>query len=256
MDHYWLDLPGPVWFSGAEIYRRFVENVTGPAVAVELGAWKGRSACFMGVEIANSGKPVRFYDGRPHWQGSVGEEVYDSDPDVRSGRLYAVFLENIQPVADHVNVIRGDSAAAAAAFEDESVDFLYIDESHRYEQVLRDLMAWYPKVKPGGLIAGDERCFPDRGELGVRTAVWNFFRPSLSHLSIEPGSARNENWSQWSIVKAAGMAVASPVQPKRAAFRRKAVRLLAARTLRHRLRRLRGGLADSSVQPDRGTARA
>jgi hypothetical protein len=34
----WLDLPGPNWFSGAEIYRRFVAEVTGPAVAVELGA--------------------------------------------------------------------------------------------------------------------------------------------------------------------------------------------------------------------------
>lgn len=236
MDHYWLDLPGPVWFSGAEIYRRFVENVTGPAVAVELGAWKGRSACFMGVEIANSGKPIRFTTV-DHWQGSVGEEVHDSDPDVRSGQLYEVFLENIRPVAGHVGVLRADSAAAAAAFEDESVDFLYIDASHRYEQVLRDLMAWYPKVRPGGLIAGDDWCFPDRGELGVRNAVRDFFRPSLSHLAIEPGSAPNENWSQWSIVKAAGMAVASPEQLKRAAFRRKAVRLLAARGLRHRLRR-------------------
>ena len=72
---------------------------------------------------------------------------------------------------------------------------------------------------------------------GVRNAVRDFFRPSLSHLAIEPGSAPNENWSQWSIVKAAGMAVASPEQLKRAAFRRKAVRLLAARGLRHRLRR-------------------
>src|SRR5437016_1902577 len=98
MDHYWLDLPGPVWFSGANLYRRFVDSVTGPVVAVELGAWKGRSACCMGVEIANSGKPIRFTTV-DHWLGSAGEDSHHSDPDVRAGRLYEVFLENIRPVA-------------------------------------------------------------------------------------------------------------------------------------------------------------
>lgn len=61
MDHYWRGLPGPVWFSGARIYQRYVAGVEGPSIAVELGAWKGRSTCFMGVEIANSGKPIDFY---------------------------------------------------------------------------------------------------------------------------------------------------------------------------------------------------
>lgn len=236
MDHYWLDLPGPNWFCGAELYCRFVDSVSGPAVAVELGAWKGRSAGFMGVEIANSGKPIRFTTV-DHWRGSSCEESHASDPDVQAGRLYDAFLENIRPVREFVNIVRDDSVAAAATFEDESIDFLYVDASHTYEGVLRDLMAWYPKVKTGGVIAGDDWCFADRGELGVRYAVSDFFAPSLASLKIERGSAPNENWLQWSIVKAEELLVASPLQLRRSALRRKLMRALNARRVRYWLRR-------------------
>jgi hypothetical protein len=240
LDHYWLDLPGPVWFSGANLYRRFVESVTAPAIAVELGAWKGRSACFMGVEIANSGKPIRFTT-IDHWRGSDGEELHDADPDVRAGRLYEIFLENVRPVAAFVNVIRDDTVAAAANFDDGSVDFLYIDASHSYDSVLRDLVAWYPKVKTGGLIAGDDWCFPDHGELGVRGAVEDFFGPSLPQVEIERGSPPNENWLQWSIVKRPGMALTSTRGLRRSAFGRKLVR--PARRLRHWLGQARPRLS-------------
>lgn len=224
MDHYWLDLPGPVWFSGADIYRRFVASVDGPAIAVELGAWKGRSTCFMGVEIANSAKPIAFY-AVDHWQGSAGEAEHDADPDVRAGRLYEVFLANIAPVAGHVQPIRSDSAQAARRFVDGSVDFLYIDASHSYEGVLRDLRAWYPKVKPGGLIAGDDWCFADAREFGVRNAVLDFFGPSAMQVQVEPGSAPNPQWLQWSIVKSAdqrlsGSAAMAMLRTWRAAMRR------------------------------------
>jgi len=228
LDPYWRELPGPVWFSGAHVYRRFVQSVVGPAVAVELGAWKGRSTSFMGVEIANSGKPIRFTTV-DHWRGSEGEELHDADQDVQSGRLYEVFLENIRPVAAYVNVIRDDSAAAAARFEDGSIDFLYVDASHSYEGVLRDLSAWWPKVKLGGLMAGDDWCFPDRGELGVRNAVRDFFRPSLSRLAIEPGSSPNEKWLQWSIVKCPDMPVSTARGLKRSALWRRMVRRLTGR---------------------------
>jgi Methyltransferase domain len=240
LDHYWLDLPGPVWFSGANLYRRFVESVTAPAVAVELGAWKGRSACFMGVEIANSGKPIRFTT-IDHWRGSAGEEVQEADPDIQSGRLYEVFLENIRPVAERMTVMREDTVAAATTFADGSIDFLYIDANHSYESVLRDLAAWYPKVKTGGLIAGDDWCFPDHGELGVRGAVQDFFGPSLPQVVIEPGSPPNENWLQWSIVKRPGMALASAREMKGSALRRKLVR--PALRLRHWLGQARRRLS-------------
>jgi hypothetical protein len=200
MKHYWLELPGPAWFSGADIYRDYVRSVTAPSVAVELGAWKGRSTCFMGVEIANSRKPVTFHTV-DHWLGTEGEKAHGTDPDVEAGRLFEVFTRNIAPIAEHVNVIRSDTAEAAGQFDDETVDFLYIDAGHSRDAVLRDLRAWYPKMKVGGLIAGDDWCFEQNGERGVKSAVLEFFGMSAARLRLHPGSAPNHGWRQWSIRK-------------------------------------------------------
>jgi hypothetical protein len=216
LDHYWRDLPGQQWFSGAEVFRRYVDSVTGPSVAVELGAWKGRSTSCMGVEIVNSGKPVTFYSV-DHWQGSEGEEGCDLDADLRAGRLFDVFLQNIEPVASHVNVIRSDSADAALQFDDDTVDFLYIDASHTYGGIIRDLVAWLPKVKPGGLIAGDDWCFWEAGDYPVRNAVRDFFRRDDSAIHLTAGSEPNRHWLQWSVVKSPELRISSP--RRLAAFR-------------------------------------
>ncbi|HEX3424107.1 MAG TPA: class I SAM-dependent methyltransferase [Sphingomicrobium sp.] len=200
MKHFYLELPGPNWFSGAEIYRRFVKSVRNPSIAVELGAWKGRSTCFMAVEIANSNAPIRFFT-IDHWQGSIGEEGHDADTDKAEGRLFETFVRNTEPVASYVQAIRSDSASAAEGFEDDSVDFLYVDASHTCEAVLRDLRAWYPKLKIGGVIAGDDWCFENGGDHGVRRAVLLFFGQSALRLRLEPGSLPNQAWIQWSLVK-------------------------------------------------------
>ena len=41
-------------------------------------------------------------------------------------------------------------------FEDESLDFVYIDASHKYEDVKDDLAKWWPKVKKGGIFCGHD----------------------------------------------------------------------------------------------------
>lgn len=52
--------------------------------------------------------------------------------------------------------IRKFSVEAAKDFEDESLDFVYIDANHDYEHVKEDLHAWTPKVKEGGVVAGHD----------------------------------------------------------------------------------------------------
>jgi hypothetical protein len=51
---------------------------------------------------------------------------------------------------------RGYSVPAAKSFEDEYFDWLYIDALHTREAVLDDLRAWWPKLRSGGLISGDD----------------------------------------------------------------------------------------------------
>lgn len=55
-----------------------------------------------------------------------------------------------------VDFLRMKSLAAAGLFEDESVDFVYVDGLHTVPQVKNDIMTWYHKVKSGGILAGHD----------------------------------------------------------------------------------------------------
>jgi hypothetical protein len=72
--------------------------------------------------------------------------------------------------------LRLRSTDAAPLFPDGSLDFAYIDADHSYEAVRSDLVAWWPKVRAGGLLCGhDYGVYGDAtGEWGVRRAVDEF----------------------------------------------------------------------------------
>ena len=59
----------------------------------------------------------------------------------------------------------------AVHIPDKSLDMVYLDAAHYEDGVLADLKVYYPKVKPGGIIAGHDYLNPD---YGVKEAV-NFF---------------------------------------------------------------------------------
>jgi Methyltransferase domain len=195
-EHYWHKLPGPIWFNGITIYSEQVERAKDGAVFVELGVWKGRSTVFMAVEIANSGKNIEFH-AVDHWRGSSSESAHQEDQDVREGRLYEVFLENIRPVKNYVHPICSDSADAAQQFPDRSVDFVYVDAGHTFAAVPRDIAVWWPKVKHGGVLSGDDWC-----GRGVRGAVTEFFSPRGIQVITQPGSCHPE-WKQWLVFRGA-----------------------------------------------------
>jgi predicted O-methyltransferase YrrM len=56
-------------------------------------------------------------------------------------------------------------------FKDRSIDFLFLDTEHSYEHVKEEILAWYPKIKTGGIIAGHDFDFK-----GVHRAVKSLIR--------------------------------------------------------------------------------
>jgi len=52
--------------------------------------------------------------------------------------------------------LTGNSVDQSAKIEDGSLDMVYIDAAHDYDNVVDDLFAWYPKVKSGGFICGHD----------------------------------------------------------------------------------------------------
>lgn len=150
------------------LYSHMVNVAPNPAHFVEVGSWKGKSAAFMCVEIANSGKNILF-DCVDTWQGSVEHQTGGAheDPDCVQGTLLLRFQENMSPVTGKFQTIIKTSVDSAAMYADKSLDFVFIDADHEYSSMIQDIPAWLPKIKPGGYLAGHD--YP--GWAGVKQAV-------------------------------------------------------------------------------------
>jgi SAM-dependent methyltransferase len=151
MEHFYQKI-GEDWFTYPNLYKKMVGNNNNGSHFVEVGVWKGRSTSFMAVEIINSNKNIKF-DCVDTWEGSVEHQNYDI---ISEKKLFDVFSENIEPVSHIINPIRMKSLEAVNLYDDESLDFVFIDASHEYEDVKNDILAWLPKVKEGGFIGGHD----------------------------------------------------------------------------------------------------
>ena len=123
MDHFYEEVYGFSTVDLFALYKKMVSRFDSGSHFVEVGAFLGRSAVFMAVEIINSGKNIKF-DCVDHWEGS--EEHNDND-EVNLERLYEDFLENIKPVKGVINPIRANSIEASKLYKSNSLDFLMRD---------------------------------------------------------------------------------------------------------------------------------
>lgn len=170
MEHFYTTIQG--WCNYLpELYAEMVKEAKDGAHFVEIGTWKGCSAAFMAVEIINSGKKIKF-DCVDTWLGS-DEEVHQTDPYVREGKLYEHFVENMKPVEGYYTAIRLPSVEAAALYDDNSLDFVLIDAAHDYDSVKADIAAWLPKVKIGGVLAGDDYAWGPSVAAAVNDSLTN-----------------------------------------------------------------------------------
>ena len=180
MDHFYENIQG--WFIYQPIYSGAVELYPDGSHFVEVGSWRGRSTAYLAVEIANSGKNIKF-DAVDTWRGS-DEPVHQTDPAVVTDTLYEEFLTNMLPVRHIVNPVRATSLDAVRLYEDGSLDFVLIDASHYYKDVHADITAWMKKIKPGGMIAGDDYMWCAADDPGVKTAVDELLPDAEIHTDI------------------------------------------------------------------------
>lgn len=60
MEHFYKEINSENWFGYENLYSYVVDKFDSGSHFVEVGVWKGMSACFMAVEITNSGKDIKF----------------------------------------------------------------------------------------------------------------------------------------------------------------------------------------------------
>jgi predicted O-methyltransferase YrrM len=168
MEHFYQKVNSENWFGYEDLYSLIVNKFETNSHFVEVGVWKGMSACYMAVEIINSGKNIRF-DCVDTW------EYIDTSNEINQhqfNELFNVFSKNIEPVKNNINIVKSISWDGALNYDDNSLDFVFIDAGHDYESVKKDLNAWFSKVKKGGIIAGHDYHY----DCGVFPAVNEFFK--------------------------------------------------------------------------------
>ena len=149
-----LDLQG--WFSPANqrALEAVLRRVARPGMRVlEIGTWKGLSTSVIARVVQEVGGHVYCIDT---WAGNVG--VGGAHKQVLVTDVFAVFRTNMKLLGlwEVVRPIYMDSAVAPEILKDQFFDVIFIDADHRYEFVKGDVTRLLPKLKPGGIICGDD----------------------------------------------------------------------------------------------------
>ena len=148
------------------------------SVGAEIGVWKGDFS----ARILRSVRPARLHLIDPWsfrrddahqdaWYG--GKAAADQ---AAMDRIHEQVVRRFrkETAAGVVEVHRSPSAEAAALFPDGYFDWVYVDGDHVYEAVRADLDLFDPKMRAGGLIAGDDYGQVGWWEDGVTRAVDEF----------------------------------------------------------------------------------
>ena len=168
MNHFYQTIDGFMNHRNLDLLNRAIQEFPPGGTWVELGSWTGKSAAYCVVELVNQNKIGPFFCVDT-WK--PGEEYRDWE--ILSD-LKQVFISNIAVIENYVTTIESISWDAAGQFNDNSVDFCYVDAGHTYECVTNDLQAWWPKIKSGSLFGGDDYT---KGYPELQRAVGDFFKP-------------------------------------------------------------------------------
>jgi predicted O-methyltransferase YrrM len=171
-----------------------------PHVVVELGTWKGASAlhmCDLATELGLVPFTLICVDT---WLGGTWHWLNRQDPNAFAGlgcrhgfpSVYYQFLANVMHLGhkDKVVPFPNTTEIASRFFKTVGappVDLLYIDAGHYFDDVLSDLRNWWPLVRPGGIVFGDDISanFP-----GVEQAVRSF----CGEMHLPSFDVQGEKW--------------------------------------------------------------
>lgn len=129
---------------------------------VELGVYKGKYSEILMDKIP--GLDLTAIDAWKTYKGYKDYEVTDLETEA---------LRQAKERAEKkgFKIMQEWSVEASRQFEDESLDFIFIDCNHDFAHVVEDLAAWSPKVKKGGIISGHDFFESRQERYGVKYAV-------------------------------------------------------------------------------------
>lgn len=157
------DPPRKGWYSDHPVFENLI-STRRPRRLVEVGSLFGGSAIHIGNLMARYDVPgeLTCVDTFLGSRETYFEHRASYQKMLKSGRynFFDEFLGNIQRagLTKTVTPFMQTSTNAARIFAELGArfDFIYLDASHEYGDVLADLRAWYPLLAPGGVLLGDD----------------------------------------------------------------------------------------------------
>jgi hypothetical protein len=137
---------------------------------VEIGSYRGRSTCCLAFGCRGTKKRVFAVDS---FDGNVWESQYRTP--------FNEFEQNIQRcgLSSYVEPVKGLSSEVAKTWKT-PIHFLFVDGSHRYEDVLADFADFLPRVVTGGIVAFHDVCESKPG-------VWKAWNETIKHQLTDIG---------------------------------------------------------------------
>jgi len=171
-------------FSREDIVQMLPSNLN----MAEVGVWKGD---FSDNLLKTIPKKLYLIDA---WKNMFDSNNQTDEFDIIKKEVYDKFGSN-----DRVNIIEGDSQESAEHLDDSSMDFIYIDASHRFPNVYEDIKMYATKIKSGGILMGhDWLRYPKIG-FAVNYSVKKFLEGTDQFLF--KGITNEEKFASWIMVK-------------------------------------------------------
>lgn len=140
-------------FSGSSSMDRYIElarSLPPRSTVAEVGSFVGGSVVTLALALLD----------RDHRFFSIESFMGNGDNTVDGGALPSLdqYVCNVKSAFAFLNIssVQLPSHLAAGRFADESLDMVFIDGKHSTDSVRRDIAIWKPKVRAGGILAGDD----------------------------------------------------------------------------------------------------
>ena len=149
------EIPG--WFSYQDLYDNASTILNNGDTFVEVGTWFGKSTNYLVTKLKECGKVINFTTVDT-FKGTDNEELHQNIVGTFNGDIFYEFIDNTVLSNNYgfFNIIKDTSHNAANQFSNNSINYIMLDAGHSYEDVKNDINIWYNKVKPGGIISGDD----------------------------------------------------------------------------------------------------
>lgn len=142
-----------------------------PITGAEIGVFDGHTS----ENLLRAFPELKLWMIDP-WKPFPGQSFFSDMTAERFELMFQATTWWTEFARDRRFIMREGSPRATMWFADASLDFAFIDADHVYDAVSADIAAWWPKIRPGGLLTGhDYNVYLDAtGEWGVRRAVDEF----------------------------------------------------------------------------------